>query len=153
MNSPKPENYHVAMKAFVRKDKKVLICKENISEKWDLPGGRIGEGELDVPLEDILKREIQEELGGEFEYKNNGPAAIFRHQRPELSVTRKPSVNILMIGFELEYVSGEIILSEEHNEFRWVTLEEAYELLPGGQKEGMDKYIKYLKNGRKQLIY
>src|SRR3989338_3128985 len=121
MNSPTPETYHVAAKAFVRRKDEVLILMEAQTSggKWDLPGGRIGVGEFGVPLEKILKREIHEELGPDFDYKNNGPVAIFRHLRTEITAENKPEVRILMIGFELEYLGGEITLSEEHSEYRW----------------------------------
>ena len=40
------QNYHIAVKAFVREGDKLLIFKDAFSEnenipEWDLPGGRI----------------------------------------------------------------------------------------------------------------
>lgn len=151
--SPTPDTYHVAMKAFVRKGRDVLICRERVSGRWDLPGGRIGVGEFDMPLGDILKREIAEELGLEFRYKNNGPVAVFRHRRPEISAEGKPEVRVLMIGFELEYLGGKITLSDEHSDYRWIPTEEAAALLPGGQRDGMQKYREYLRRERRGLVY
>lgn len=145
--SPTPDTYHVAMKAFVRKDDKVLILMEaDDVGKADLPGGRIAIGEFDVPLDDILAREIEEELGADVRYRNNGPVAIFRHRRPEITALGKPEVRVLMIGFELEYLGGEIKLSEEHTAYQWVPLAEAPSVLPGGQQEGMRKYLEHLKD-------
>ena len=153
MHSPEPETYHVATKAFIRKGDDVLLCLESLGKKWDLPGGRIGVGEFDVPLEEILKREIVEELGPNLKYKNNGPAAIFRHRRPEITSENKPEVRVLMIGFELEYLGGDIALSDEHSECRWVPVAEAANLLPGGQQDGIKKYIAYLGSARKTIVY
>lgn len=153
MKSPTPDTYYVAMKAFVRKGDEILICKDRYQQKWDLPGGRIAVGEFDMPLEEILKREIAEELGTDFRYKNKGPAAIFRHRRPEVTLEGKPEARILMVGFELEHLSGEITLSDEHDEYRWVPLVVAVELLPGGQQNGMEKYVEYLRSGKKQVVY
>jgi len=66
MDSSKPENYHVATKAFVRNGEEILICHDAHNDTWDLPGGRIGRGEFGIPLEKILDREIIEELGVSF---------------------------------------------------------------------------------------
>lgn len=153
MHSPTPENYHIALKAFVRKVGDVLILDDAYGKKCDLPGGRIGVGEFEAPLEEILKREIAEELGPDFKYKNNGPVAFFRHRRPENTLEGKPEVRIFMIGFELEYLGGEIALSHEHSGWRWVPLAEAAKLLPAGQQNGAEKYISYLENENKKVIY
>ncbi|MBI2055254.1 MAG: NUDIX domain-containing protein [Candidatus Sungbacteria bacterium] len=132
----------------MRNGDKVLVCKEdNETGEWDLPGGRIAVGEFYTPLEVILEREIKEELGDEVKYKNNGPVAMFRYLRPEVTAQNKPEVRVFMIGFELEYLGGEIALSDEHNEYRWVSIDEAISLLPGGQKDGMQKYAQYLSKG------
>ncbi len=153
MGSLKPDTYHVAIKAFTRKGDDILVCLDRLSGTWDLPGGRIGIGEFDISLEEILNREITEELGPEFRCKNNGPVGIFRHRRPEISAEDKHEVRILMIGFELEYLGGEITLSDEHTEYRWVKPEEAVRLLPGGQREGMRKYLEYVQSGGKGIRY
>lgn len=152
MHSPTPENYNVAMKAFIRRGDKVLILNDPESQ-GDLPGGRIGVGEFDVTLEEILRREIAEELGPDFKYKNNGPVALFRHRRPENTLAGKPEIRIFMIGLELEYLSGQIQLSDEHSGYKWLTLEEAQSCLPAGQQNGMAKYIAYLESGRKAVSY
>lgn len=139
MHSPTPENYHVALKSFIRNGDDILILHESHSDKHDLPGGRIGVGEFEMPLEEILRREIDEELGQNFKYKNNGPVAFFRHRRPENTIEGKPEVRVFMIGFELEYLGGDIILSHEHDSWQWVPLAEAIKMLPGGQQNGIEK--------------
>lgn len=153
MKSTTPDTYHVSMKAFVRKGDEILICKDRLQQKLDLPGGRIAVGEFDTPLYGILKREIAEELGSNFRYQNNGPVAVFRHRRPEVTLEGKPEIRILMIGFEFEYLGGEVTLSDEHDEYRWVSLEEAVGHLPGGQRDGMRKYLEYIRSDRTQVIY
>ena len=152
--SPTPENYHVAMKAFVRKGDAVLVM-EDAREPGvgDLPGGRIGVGEFEVPFNDILAREIEEELGSDFRYRSNGPVAIFRHGRLEMSASGKPPVRIVMVGFELEYLGGDIRLSLEHASYQWVPLAEAPLMLPGGQADGMRKYLEYLENPSQGIRY
>lgn len=124
------------------------MCKEdNEIGNWDLPGGRIAIGEFDTPLLAVLSREIAEELGEAIKYQVNGPVAIFRHCRPEVTALNKPEVRVFMVGFEVLYLGGDIQLSDEHNEYRWVSIDEAIDLLPGGQKDGMRKYAEYLSKG------
>ena len=154
------QNYHVAVKAFIRNGDKLLVCKdaffqnESVAE-WDLPGGRINKEEFEANFDDILKREIIEEVG-DIKYKNNGPAVIFRHRRPEQRLEGKPVINILMIGFDVEYLSGDINISGEHTEYKWLPIEElneAEKYFVGGWLEGIKKYQKYLKSDKKQVIY
>jgi len=152
--SPTPDTYHVAMKAFVRKGDEVLILTEAQDVgKADLPGGRIAIGEFDVPFDEILERELREELGADFRYRSNGPVAIFRHRRPEIAALGKPEARIVMIGFEIEYLGGEIRLSDEHTECQWVPLADAPAMLPSGQADGMRKYLAYLDDPAMRLRY
>jgi len=143
-----PDFYNVAVKAFVRKGDRVLIMRTAVDKMGDLPGGRIGVGEFDISLEEVLRREIEEELGSEVRYRIIGPAALFRHRRPEIMEKNLPERRILMIGFELEYESGDIKLSDEHDEYRWMSLDEAETALPGGQQDGIRKYREYLRTGK-----
>ena len=52
----------VAQKALIVKDNNVLITRDSRDNVWELPGGRLDDGE--EPKEGIL-REIREELGVE----------------------------------------------------------------------------------------
>lgn len=154
------QNYHVAMKAFIRNGDKLLICKDTFieneySEVWDLPGGRINKDEYEVCFDDILNREIIEEVGN-IKYKNNGPAVIFRHRRPEQRLPEKPIINILMIGFDIEYLSGDIKISDEHTEYKWVPISDLTSpdnCFKGGILDGVKKYQEYLKNNKSGLKY
>lgn len=156
-----PENYHVAVKAFIRDGDKLLICKDAFFEnesvaEWDLPGGRIKADEFETSLEEILAREIIEELGPDLKYKNNGPAVIFRHRRTEQTAPGKPKISILMIGFDVEYLGGDIKISNEHTEYKWLPvndLGDAEKYFVGGWIDGIKKYLKYLENNRKQVVY
>ena len=144
-----PDSYNVAVKAFVRKGDQVLIMDDAFESGWgDLPGGRIGVGEFDMPLEEVLRREVTEELGPNIHYRINGPVALFRHRRPEVTEKNLPERRILMIGFELKYESGEIQLSDEHTGYHWLSLDEAEAKLSGGHRDGLQKYRQYLQTGR-----
>ena len=59
--------YQVSLKAILKNvEGSVLVLKADfegpLSGYYDLPGGRIDESEFDIPLLDILKREIREEI-------------------------------------------------------------------------------------------
>ncbi|MDI6717926.1 MAG: NUDIX domain-containing protein [Patescibacteria group bacterium] len=148
-----PENYQIAAKAFLVKDGRILVCKESLTENWDLPGGRIGKEEFNTSFDEVLEREIKEELGPGVKYKNNGPVVIFKHKREEITLDDRPTINILIIGFELEYIEGDVELSEEHRGYHWVYPKEALKYLSDGQLDGLKKYIRYVKNGRKKIVY
>ena len=146
-----PDNYNVALKAFLRDGNKILICKD-FTGTWDLPGGRIGVGEFYSDLNDVLAREIREELG-DLQYTNNGIVCLFRHKRPENAVKGNPERRIFMIGFDLEFKSGLIQLSDEHTEYKWLAPAEALDYFgtDNGQRSGIEKYIDFIKS--KRVIY
>lgn len=74
----------VAQKIILIKDKKVLITRDSQDEIWELPGGRLNEGEN--PQSGVL-REVKEELGvdvvlgqvvyiNQFLHNNTTPALV-----------------------------------------------------------------------------
>lgn len=135
--SHQPDSYHVAVKAFIMNGDKILVCYDPLSQAWDLPGGRINVDEYDVPLETVLLREIAEELGNDVRCSVVKLATVFRHRRPE---GENHDLRILMLGYEVVYGGGDIQLSDEHTEYRWVSLDEAASMLPGGQQQGVINY-------------
>ena len=152
LNNEIRDTYNVAAKAFVVKEDRILLCKD-VACKWDLPGGSVSPDEFFTPFEKILARELKEELGANVKYRNNGIVCIFRHRRPEVTEKGKPEKRILMLGFEIEYTGGNIVLSDEHTEHRWVNFNEALNLLNDGQLDGFKKYLEFLKSERKRIMY
>ena len=115
------QNFNVGLKAFIEKDKKLLILQDNEGE-WELPGGRVEKSEINKSLNEILSRETGEELGKDFKLTID---RIFN------AWIRRPGdadFCIFLVGFECKYVSGEITLSSEHRDFRWIGKEEIGEL-------------------------
>lgn len=81
--------------------------------QWDLPGGHAEPGELP---ENALERELLEETGL---VPSQAPKFVFEssHDYDDLHVRWR---------FYVVHVKGrEIILSPEHDQFRWVSVEEA----------------------------
>jgi bis(5'-nucleosidyl)-tetraphosphatase len=95
-------------------------------KNWDFPKGRVEPGE--EPL-DTAKRETMEETGltdidfpfGETSYRETLPYANGKIARYYLAETKDEKVR-LAISHELG--------RPEHHEFRWVTFDEAEDLLP-----------------------
>src|SRR3954464_3220202 len=112
------QRFQVAVKAFLLWDDRLLMVREAEGEKlWELPGGRIEVGEEALPLPAILHRELTEELGPAFDYEVGEPmAAWIRPPEPPCRM-----VPVFLTGFLCRPIGGEISLSEEHVDFRWVT--------------------------------
>lgn len=116
--------FHVAVKAFIVRDGRLLMVREAFGPQlWELPGGRIDVGEESAPHASILRRELREELGPHFECDIAAPVATWV-RRIE---AHRPHPAFL-VGFECPNARGEIVLSDEHLELRWVTREESLEL-------------------------
>ena len=111
------------------KEGKFLLLQRNpvkypeVGAKWDIVGGRINPG---LSLLENLKREVMEEAGLEIV---GDPKLILAQ---DILKTDKHVVRLTYIGEAV----GEVKLSEEHSEFRWLSIEEFSKLEP------MDKYIK-----------
>lgn len=112
--------------------KYLVICRSpikypEVGAKWDIVGGRIDPGST---LMDNLKREVLEETGLEI----IGEPRIIAAQDILKPNATKHVVRITYVG----RADGEVKLSEEHGEHRWLKLEEIYKLEP------MDSYFKAL---------
>ena len=90
---------------------------KNWQKKWQLPGGKMEWGE--APLK-TMKREVMEETG-------------LTVKSPELCGTyttlikngNATTYHILMVVYHAKTERTNVRLSDEHDEFRWVTLKEA----------------------------
>lgn len=128
-------NFAIAVKAFIVRDGKVLVLKRRSTDvhkprAWDIPGGRLDPGE--DPF-DGLHREVAEETGLAVTIGN--PLTVH-------SFTRDDGQRITMLIFLCETNSGDVVLSHEHTEFRWVSPDEARALMPIYTKD-VDAYERY----------
>ncbi len=85
--------------------------------KWEIGGGRINPG---TPLIENLKREIMEETGLEIA----GEPKIIAAQD-----ILRPSKHIVRITY-VGQADGEVKLSDEHTEYKWLSQEELMQLDP-----------------------
>jgi len=109
------QTFEVGIKALLMRGAELLLVRENTPEReWELPGGRIDVGEELLPPSEVLRREIREELGSAIHFDVEGPAlAWVRWHDPP----RRP---VFLVAHRCRCVSGEITLSAEHLEYRWV---------------------------------
>lgn len=107
-------NYQVSLKILLKKGDEFLFLRTSVSERFDLPGGRIDDIEHNIPFTKIIAREVREELGEEIKYKLGKLIFQFRIRFED---TGK---NIFVAVYEAEYLSGEIKLSDEHSDFEWI---------------------------------
>ncbi len=133
--------HEVVITAIIAKDGKYLITRRSPNKKrfpgmWTVPGGKLETNDyIQLPkdtkeywynvLEQVLKREVREEVGLEIsniEYVTS------------LATIHSDGSPSLVISCLADYVSGEIKLQEnEADKFEWVDIEKAkqYDLIDG----------------------
>ena len=105
--------FGIATKAIIKnKNNKFLVIFKSDTEEMspneiDLPGGRLKFGE---EIEDGLKREVEEELGIKIK--------VLKLSRAWSLI--KDDLHLVGLTFLADYVSGEIKLSGEHTNFKWI---------------------------------
>ena len=122
--------FHVGVKALITDGNgRIALFKthpwDDIDAYWDLPGGRIEDGQT---VEDTLKREIEEETGiTSVENIEFFSGCISNIQIPLKDGTK---VGLVLMAYEVTVPEGATIqLSEEHTDYEWVTRTEAAERL------------------------
>lgn len=114
-----PITQRIAMKAIIVHNGTFLVVREastyqegtNLG-KWQLPGGRINPGE---PFLDGLKREIKEETGLDVTV---GDPVYVGEWFPVIKDVPNQIVGVFFICTPL---TDEVVLSEEHDTYQWVT--------------------------------
>lgn len=131
----------VANKVFLQNEEgHILFIREasthpdGVNEgKWDVPGGRM---DISESILDAAKREVKEEVG--VEIGNMNPFAVDeRHP-----VVRGEEWKIVLIYYIAQFPKGgEVRLSEEHDDFRFVDLAEVNKLdLISGLSNVIEQY-------------
>jgi 8-oxo-dGTP diphosphatase len=106
--------HKLTVKGIIRRgDGKILIVKRSAADDhlpgvWETVGGGVEEG---VSPQAALKREIVEEVG--LEVKVGEPFNVF-------NFVKDNGDKKIGITFICDYLSGEIKLSEEHDNFQWI---------------------------------
>jgi 8-oxo-dGTP pyrophosphatase MutT (NUDIX family) len=123
--------FGVAVKAAILRGPRLLVLYKSVAEassgrdpgvRIDLPGGRIEFGESP---EAALRREVAEETGLQIE--PIAPLQIWHYVKQRLQ--------LVGIDYLCECESGEVVLSDEHDGFGWLTEEELRRLHPEEQQQ------------------
>lgn len=102
---------------------------------WELPKGGINESETE---EAALLREIEEETGLRVDIAGKVPFTI-AYDYPEPFQKQFRTRGAEQSVYLVRYKPGEIFLSDEHDDFRWVTFGEAMQLLRyDAQKQALE---------------
>ncbi len=113
-----PAQFQITLKLFLIRNKSLLVLRDRKSGLGDLPGGRLGEGEIFQPFTVSLAREVSEELGEDIEYRvSDEPAFLFPMK---MWADGSEALGIAFIGF---FDEGNIELSDEHDQMFWVDLD------------------------------
>jgi 8-oxo-dGTP diphosphatase len=106
----------VAVKGIIRQEGKYLLIRRAANSSfdpclWDLPGGKLEYGE---ELAETLMREVKEET--DLTITVGRPFATWHFFKGEVFVTG--------ITFLCEFQGGELALSFEHSDFKWIEPDE-----------------------------
>ena len=112
--------FSVPQKALIEQNGKILIVKRSEKTKsypghWDFPGGKLEHGE---EPEEGLVREVKEET-----------SLAIKVGEPLFSYLESKTAFAYIVVYKCNLLGGEIKLSHEHSEYKWVTKSELKELL------------------------
>lgn len=147
--SKQQDFYQISLKVILKNAQgEMLILETDYGSTFagfhDLPGGRINKDEFSVPLLEIIKREISEEIGNIDIVINEIPVAIGRHHVKKEHTRSKNDFHLLYVFYEARMNGGDITLSDEHEGFKWIDPEkiELEKYFTSGILEGMKMYLK-----------
>ena len=127
----KHKKYHLGIKGLIRNKKGQILLLLKSPERtvkyghqpyWDIPGGRVKEGDS---VEETLKREIAEETGIE-KIENKG---LFFAVVSNIEITKENCGLILFVYECVPQGKYEIKLDDENTEYRWFDKDGAAEQL------------------------
>lgn len=103
----------------VRVDGRILTIKRSDKDRrrpgcWDFPGGNFEKGEHILRS---AEREVMEEVG--IKVSNLRPVLVDSGMGPNID-----GVDVIAVGYVADDYSGDVELSGEHVEYRWVTKDE-----------------------------
>ncbi|MDO8659357.1 MAG: NUDIX domain-containing protein [Candidatus Parcubacteria bacterium] len=118
-----------------KEGKYLMICRSaekypEVGVEWGIPGGRINRG---YSLLENLEREVKEETGLEIQ---DEPKLVTAQ---DILKTDRHIVRLTYLG----KADGNVKLSDEHTDFKWLLLDEIKKLEPIDQylKEVLEKYL------------
>lgn len=120
----KPKNFHIGIKAVIVKNKKALVVFDPRFHGYDLPGGKIDEGE---EIEKALKRELNEELGLK-KFELGDLLCVF-----ERTDYKKKGTSLMLIFYRVKAKISKIKLDKEHTGYKWITKNDFRKIIRNGE--------------------
>ena len=124
MNDKK--DWGLTVRGIVRKEDKILILKRhpksrNNPHKWEFPGGKVDPGEF---FDVALIREFKEETNLDVKIES-----LFEVVQDEfISRRTNQPISTVQLMMNLEIIRGEVQISDEHEDYKWVSKEELKDL-------------------------
>lgn len=116
----RPGRFEITLKVFVMDGEHLLVLRDRESREGDLPGGRLGADEMSAPWLEAVTRELTEELGPHARWRvDPEPLFVWPHQ------FTSTGLDGLGIAFAGVWEGGRLTLSDEHEAFAWVRLDDA----------------------------
>ena len=128
MNNKK--DWGLTVRGVVRQEDKILILRRhpksrNNPHKYELPGGKVDPGEF---FDMALVREFKEETNLDVKIDS-----LFEVVQDEfISRRTNQPISTVQLMMNLEIMDGEVQISSEHDEYKWVSIEELKELYDEG---------------------
>lgn len=140
--------YQISLKLILKNNQEEILILKALDDgvfagHYDLPGGRIDYNEFDTDFLSILKRELLEEIGNVEVVIDDKPVALGRAELLKVGPNGK-RIRILYVIFEGDYQGGEIVISNEHKDYKWVNLKKIKleDYFVSGILEGIKMYLK-----------
>ena len=128
--------FQVSLKTILRKEDSILLLITP-DGYYDFPGGRIDKSEINLNFNDVLARELREELGNDLKFKTDNVAFVSKRFYDK----NNTNYHILATFFEAQWLEGNITLSNEHTKSRWI---KPHSILINPEKFiSKDEYIQY----------
>ena len=127
--------FNIGAFAIIAQDNTILLCHRRDKDLWNLPGGKVEDGES--PWEGVI-REVKEEIGVDVMVKRL------------LGIYFKEEQNEIVFSFECVIENGIPTLSNEADEIKFFSLEE----IPANTAPRQMERIKdYLMQNTKEVIF
>jgi len=110
-----PKTFYIGIKGLIVKDNKVLVLKNTDQSGkyyWDIPGGRMGEGE---EIQQTLIRELKEEVPTIKDVRVLDFVHVYK-----LPHNLKDGNGLMLLFYKVEAIIDKVEISDEHVDYRWV---------------------------------
>lgn len=114
-----PKSFYVGIKGVIVQETKALILRKTDQtgrDFWDIPGGRIGEGE---EIAQTLERELQEEVPSIEDISIDKLLTIYKLPR-----NLKDGNGLILVMYEVHAKLERVEISDEHIGYSWISKEE-----------------------------